>query len=291
MDLEAAADELYGVTPEEFVARRTALVAAARLESDRSHAREIARLRRPTRTAWLLNLLARAATERVGALLALAPALRDAQQRMDGTALRRLSAERRALVDALAKRAVQLGHEHGYQPPDAALREISETLQAALGDPEIAALLRSGRLVQAARYGGFGFSADHVPPASVAAESTADHLGAENGTDQQPPAEDDRAQAAIAARADADRAIDAANEARAAARAAQASADEATAAADDWADRVAALREELRAAEDAERAARDVARTARKSAARQRSELAAAEEAARVAAERVERQR
>ena len=59
-------------------------------------------------------------------------------------------------MDALARRAVELGREHGYNAPDAAMQEVGQTLQTALGDHEIADLVRAGRLTQAVTYGGFG---------------------------------------------------------------------------------------------------------------------------------------
>ena len=60
MDLEQAADELYAVSPDDFIAQRTALVGEARAANDRALAKEIGQLRRPTRSAWLVNILARA---------------------------------------------------------------------------------------------------------------------------------------------------------------------------------------------------------------------------------------
>ena len=51
MDLDAAADELSGGSPDDFVERRKALVAEARRAKDRELARRIGELRRPTRTA------------------------------------------------------------------------------------------------------------------------------------------------------------------------------------------------------------------------------------------------
>ena len=59
-DLAAAAvDELYGADPESFTERRTELAAAARDAGDRAAAKAIAALRRPTRAAWVVNLLSR----------------------------------------------------------------------------------------------------------------------------------------------------------------------------------------------------------------------------------------
>ena len=59
MDLETATDELYALSPDEFIERRQQLVAEARKAQDRELATQIGKLRRPTRSAWLINLLAR----------------------------------------------------------------------------------------------------------------------------------------------------------------------------------------------------------------------------------------
>ena len=62
---------------------------------------------------------------------------------MAGDELRQLSAQRRKTVDALARRAVELGREQGYSAPDGATQEVGQTLQTALGDPEIAEPVRT----------------------------------------------------------------------------------------------------------------------------------------------------
>ena len=59
-------------------------------------------------------------------------------------------------VDALARRAVELAVIPGTTAPDGAVQEVGQTLQTALGDPEIGELVRAGRLTQAVTYGGFG---------------------------------------------------------------------------------------------------------------------------------------
>src|SRR3954453_20063736 len=107
--LEAAAGELYALAPEEFVTARTRLVKEARRAGDRALAGDIGALRKPTRTAWLVNLLARDDAAAVGALLDLGEQLRSAQDRRDGSALRELSAQRRTAIDALVRRAAVLG--------------------------------------------------------------------------------------------------------------------------------------------------------------------------------------
>ena len=243
MDLETAANEVYALSPDEFVERRQQLVAEARKEGDRQLATQIGKLRRPTRSAWLINLLARQEPEELTALLELGAALQDAQQRMAGDELRQLSAQRRKTVDALARRAIELGREHGYSAPDGAIQEASQTLQTALGDPEIAELVRSGRLNQAVTYGGFG-------PTDLASA-----FGAPSPT--KAPSRPEKQPAAAPARAPDPKQ-------RREAEKAAAKAQERATAASKAADRVESLRTQLRQAEAAEREAREAARAARK---------------------------
>ena len=86
------------------MAVRTALVAEARRDGERELAKQIGALRKPTRSAWLINLLARTAPDEVGALLDLGDALREAQVNLAGPELRRLSGERQKAVAALGRR-------------------------------------------------------------------------------------------------------------------------------------------------------------------------------------------
>ncbi len=302
MDLDAAADELYGVSPDDFIARRTELVAQARAAGDRPLAKQIGQLRRPTRTGWLVNVVARQAPEDLSSLLELGPALADAQQRGAGDDLRRLSQERRRAVDALARRSLELGREHGYQAPDAALQEVAQTLQAALGDPTVADVVRRGRLTQATTYGGFGpgdlsaalaasmpgQSAAGSSPASAPASSSGsstDH-DAEAGAETEVESEEDRQRRAEAEQAAA-QAKAAWTQARDDLREAEDEAERATEHADDLADQVESLRSQLRAAEAEEREAREHARSTRKRATELRRACASAEHAATAAAEAV----
>ena len=284
MDLDDAADELYAVSPDDFMARRTALAKQAKEDGEKLLAKQIAALRKPTRSAWLVNLVARAEPDRVGELVELGAALQQAQQAMDGDELRRLSRDRRTLIDTLARRASELGQDQGYPAPDGAIQEVSQTLQAALGDPAIAELVQAGRLHQALSYGGFG--PDDLASALAASmpaktKASAKAAPAEPDTDEVENDSEARA-AAEQARAEADAAREAAEEAETAA-------DEATSRADELADQVEELRRQLRDTETAEREARDAARAARKHYTELRRAAAAAEQAAKRAEEALPR--
>ena len=137
-ELEDAAAQLYALAPEDFVAGRTALVKRARAAKDKPLADALGALRKPTRTAWVVNLLARDDPDAVSALLDLGDQLRAAQEERDGTALRALSAQRRKAIDALVRRGTELGRQAGHAPTESTLNEVAQTLQAALGDPAVA---------------------------------------------------------------------------------------------------------------------------------------------------------
>lgn len=152
--LAAATAELYGAAPEAFTERRGELAAAARDAGDRAAAKAIAGLRRPTRAAWVVNWLARADPGAPQKLAELAAALRAAQEAKHGPRLRELSAARGALVDALTAQA--LAAADVPDPPPSLRLEVSQTLTAALADPEVAADFAAGTLTRAVQWSGFG---------------------------------------------------------------------------------------------------------------------------------------
>jgi hypothetical protein len=155
-NLARVADELYTRAPSAFTAARDERAAEARASGDAGLAAEIRKLRRPTVSAWLVNLLAREAPGQVGELLELGASLREAQQALAGERLRDLSAQRGRLVTALVQEAKRLAAQAG-QPVSAQVeREVQDTLEAALADPDIAEAVRSGRLIRALSYAGLG---------------------------------------------------------------------------------------------------------------------------------------
>jgi hypothetical protein len=174
-----AAAELYGTDPQEFTDRRKALAAAARAAGDTVAARQIAALRKPTRAAWVLNRLARAAPDAPARLADLAAAMRGAQRAKDGRRLRELSARRGDLIDDLTDRALAAA---GAGDRPAGLREdVATTLTAALTDPEVADQFASGTLTRAAQWAGFG-----APP--PAGEGEAEEREAGEGEAGEEPA-------------------------------------------------------------------------------------------------------
>ncbi|MDQ1031538.1 hypothetical protein QF035_009120 [Streptomyces umbrinus] len=163
MDLDAVADELYGLRPDEFIAARAERAAAARTAGDRRLSEQIGRLRRPSMSAWASNLLVREQPDQVQSLTGLGEALRQAHQELDGEQLRDLAHQQRLLVGALSRQAAQLAARAGRPIGDEAQREIQETLQAVLGDPDAARQWAAGRLVKPLAPAA-GFPAATAPP-------------------------------------------------------------------------------------------------------------------------------
>lgn len=254
MDLDGAAAQLYGLDPDEFMPARTALVAQARAAKDRPLAAAIGGLRKPTRSAWLVNLLARESPDRLRELEELGGRMSVAHHGLDVASLRALGAERQQLVERLTAAAVAAGNAHGYPATEVVRAEVTQTLTAAIADPAARADVLAGRVVKAHVYSGFGFPmAAGPPPEPVDRTAPA----------PSEPEPDAARNVAELARRRAQEAVDAATtalvEARAALGAAQIADAEAQQGLDRAAHEVADLRKELRAAEATELAARQSA--------------------------------
>jgi hypothetical protein len=152
--LAEAKAELYQADPDDFMARRAELAAQARDAGETAAAKQIGALRKPTRSAWVVNRLVRADPEVTARLAALAAELRDGG--LDGGRIRELTAARAQLVDELTRQALD------DLPATPAVREeVRATFDAALAAPEVAANL--GTLVRAAHWAGFGLDPSAAP--------------------------------------------------------------------------------------------------------------------------------
>jgi DNA repair exonuclease SbcCD ATPase subunit len=178
--VQAAGDQLYAADPAEFTGRRGDLVAQARAAGDKAAAQAIGAMRRPTRSAWVVNQLARADPAAVDRLSRLGDDLRAAERDLDGGRLRELSRTRRDLLGELTRQALdQAGVD---DPADALQQEVTGTLSAALADPQVAADVARGRLAKAVPPGGFGFG---VAGAGDAAPAPAPRRPSPRTTQQQ----------------------------------------------------------------------------------------------------------
>jgi hypothetical protein len=203
--LADATAELYEADPEAFMPRRAELVAQAREAGEAAAAKQIGALRKPTRSAWVVNRLVRNDPEVRDRLAELAAELRDTGASMDGGRIRELTAARARLVDELTRQAF----DDLPAPPAAVREEVTATLDAALADPEVAASL--GTLVRAAHWAGFGLgdapaSTQGPPPAAKTKKPAAAEPSAERERRHR-----EKIISAERAVAEADRAADAAN--------------------------------------------------------------------------------
>jgi hypothetical protein len=117
-----AADQLYGASHKGFVEERKRLAAAAKAAGDKEAAKEIAKLARPTLSAWLVNQLWRRAREDLDALFAASARLRKG----DFAA----SAAQRAALTRLRAAGAEILKEDGHAASDATLARTQTTLQA-----------------------------------------------------------------------------------------------------------------------------------------------------------------
>lgn len=150
MDLKSVADELYGLPPKEFTAARNA---AAKQAGDRDLAKAIADLRKPTVAAWAVNRLVRDAPEGLAEALGLSTA---------ELTMRELGRKRKQLMEALVYRTLELTGPLA----DDAVTQVRNTLTAAMADPDSAGQVRAGHLTKPLEYSGFGFALPAPEPAA-----------------------------------------------------------------------------------------------------------------------------
>jgi hypothetical protein len=193
-ELDEIVRELYVLPPADFVNARNELVRRARAAGSREVAERLQQLRRPTRSAWLVNLLASdsAAMQRLSAL---GRELRDAQTGLVRTDLRNLAEQRRQLIADLMDRAKAHAAAAGLRLTPTVLSEVEATLQAALVDLAGALTVRNGRLVRPLSYSGFGPRPRSTPQLRSAAELRPVDVPTEAAAAIQPPAVEDELEA------------------------------------------------------------------------------------------------
>jgi chromosome segregation ATPase len=167
-------ERLYRVSPDRFTAERNQLAKRLRGEGDRGAAEQVAKLRKPTVAAWLLNQLARSEAPRVRALLGAAEDLKRAQDEAlrggGGERLREAARSERAAIEDLVGGARELAEEADLRVSEATIDRVRETLEAAVADPELADQLAGGTLSKEQRP---GTSAEPAPAAPAEVPSTA----------------------------------------------------------------------------------------------------------------------
>jgi hypothetical protein len=199
VDLDAVADELYSLPPQDFTGTRNERVKQARSSGDRDLATAIGALRRPSTSAWVVNLLVRERSDLVDQLLELAEALRAAQETLSGPELRALSTQRHRVIASIVGEARKLAVAHGGKVGDAGERELEATFDAALADPSAAEQVRAGRLHSALSYAGLGAAPTTSAPAPARVATASAPAPARPKADRDAEAERKRAEARRAA--------------------------------------------------------------------------------------------
>lgn len=165
------------VEPDAFVAARNARAKELRAAKEKDRAAVVAKLAKPTWTAWALNVLAREHPDEIGAWL-------DAGDALDAALAGALSGDREGLRDAQRGERAALAHVvdragevltgAGRRADDQAIQRLTGTLRAAVTDPDVRDRLVRGVLaddVEAPAFG-FGVAADDNVVSMASARSS-----------------------------------------------------------------------------------------------------------------------
>jgi hypothetical protein len=147
-DFEQEIDELYALSPAEFVSARNELAKRAREEGEKALSARIKELRKPSISVWVVNQVARERELDVQRLLKAGERLAKAQRELVGGKppaefLDARTEEQRA-VSRLGKAVREILEREGHGT--SALERATRTLRAAAVTEEGRALLKAGRL-------------------------------------------------------------------------------------------------------------------------------------------------
>lgn len=167
MTPDEAIDELYGASPDDFVAERKRLARQLKDGGDAEAAAEVAKLKKPTVAAWALNQLARQNRRDVDLLLDAGHRLRQTQEGVvgggDRAAFEQAQKTERDALGRLIRQASQLLGGASAQ----VLAQIGNTLRAAAVSEEGRELLARGRFttpLESEGFDVFGGSLPDSPP-------------------------------------------------------------------------------------------------------------------------------
>jgi len=183
-DLDDAVDALYAGPLDEFVAARDAAARRAADDGDRLGARRIKRLAKPTVAAWVVNQVVRDRPDEVAALTDLGDELRAATADRDRGRIRALDRLRRERVEGLVGSVREAGEVGGRRVSQAVLDRLTETLTAAVMDPDAGTAVRAGRLARALQHVGFGIVDEQGEEAELVVLHPGDGEGDERDPDE-----------------------------------------------------------------------------------------------------------
>ncbi len=148
-DEPEGADALFAVPPDRFVAARNALAAELGARGD-ERAAAVKKLRRPSPSAWLVNVLVREARPEIEALFRAGDALRHAQTRLlEGAAPDVMHTAAKHVREALGKvllRARAILRENDRRESPDLTRRITHVLRSASVDRALRGAILQGRL-------------------------------------------------------------------------------------------------------------------------------------------------
>ncbi|PNH83842.1 hypothetical protein [Arthrobacter sp. AFG20] len=158
-ELQRAAQALYALPFDDFIAARTAAAKDA-AASSKPLAQAIRTLPKPSVAAWTVNVLAHHRPDAIQQLRTLGQTMQEAQASLDAAALRELAKERRKLLGTAVGEARLAAEKQGRKISGPVATEVEETLRAATADLAAAAAVESGLLLR-------GLSADGVDQVNV----------------------------------------------------------------------------------------------------------------------------
>jgi hypothetical protein len=200
VELETALLAVYGGPLEEFVSRRDALVKQLRAAKRREDADRVKALRKPSRTAWVLDTVVR---EDPSVLEQLSAAINAAQTVHSGADLRAAMDNVRAAIRDVAAAGARVAIRAG-QPIDASA--LVAAVHAVIGETPAFNDLRAGRLVDVPDGGGLDILTA-ITISAPASPSVASSPQSAPVTVPEPPNVEASAQAAMRAKAEAERAV------------------------------------------------------------------------------------
>jgi hypothetical protein len=183
-ELETALLAVYRGSLEEFVSRRDALAKQLRAAKRRDDADRVKALRKPSRTAWVLDTIVH---EDPVAIEQLVEAINAAHTVQSGADLRAALEAIRAAVRAVAAVGARVAIRAG-QPVDASV--LSMALHAVIGETRAFEDLRAGRLVDVPDGGGLDILAalpTLAPPAPRATPPLTPAASSKNPSSPPPP--------------------------------------------------------------------------------------------------------
>lgn len=151
-----AARDLYATALPDFVKARNALARELKDTGDAAAAQRVAAFKKPSTAAHLVNRLVRDGGDLPEQIVDLGARLREAQVDADAATLRALDQERRQLLARVVEWVRADAQRSGGGTTDAVLRDVEQTVWAAVVDAWAGATVQAGMLVRAMSPGGFG---------------------------------------------------------------------------------------------------------------------------------------